>query len=280
MNDDKIFFRIIMLILNSNNFHLWIEELKDLILKIKIWEYINSYDKIEKSRKKVLSEISHFFVKQSNFTSSTAADDFITDQINQSAQDLSQSRFAKYFHELSTQQQENYRASVKRYKWKEKQIAKIIQRMLKINEIIRASIKTYILSKLMFFFIKKILQILITKYKKIDDQIKKQIHEKFQALKQSSFKNQIETWVTNWENLKSRILIFDIKNFFDFETMFVEKFLIVDRKWVSTFCDNWIMQKRAIERNVHFEETIREYKNAAKKRLKIVEHVNVVILQN
>jgi hypothetical protein len=40
------------------------------------------------------------------------------------------------------------------------------------------------------------------------------------------------------------------------------------------------MQKKAIERNVHFEETIREYKNAAKKKLKIVEHVYVVTLQN
>ncbi len=63
MNDDKIFFKIIMLILISNNFHLWIEELKDLILKIKIWKYINSYDKIEESRKKILSKISHFVVK-------------------------------------------------------------------------------------------------------------------------------------------------------------------------------------------------------------------------
>ncbi len=93
---------------------------------------------------------------------------------------------------MSTQQQENYRANVKEYKRKEKQIAKIIQRMLKINEKIRASIKTYIFSKLMFVFIKEILQVLIIKYKKIDDQIKKQIPEKFQALKQSSFKNQIE----------------------------------------------------------------------------------------
>jgi hypothetical protein len=62
--------------------------------------------------------------------------------------------------------------------------------------------------------------------------------------------------------------------------MFVEKFLIVDRKWASTFCDNWILQKKAIERNVHFEDMIREYKNVVKKKLKIVEHVNVVILQN
>jgi hypothetical protein len=280
MNDDRIFFRIIMLIFNSNNFHLWIEELKDLILKIKIWEYINSYDKTEESRKEVLSKISHFVVKQSDLASSIAVDDFITDQVNQSTQDFTQSRLAKYFHELSIQQQESYRANVKKYKRKEKQVAKITQRMLKINEAIRASIKTYIFSKLMFAFIKEILQVLITKYRKIDDQIKKQIHEKFQALKQSSFKNQIEIWLANWENLKSRILTFDIKDFFDFETMFVEKFLIVDRKWALTFCDNWIMQRKTIEKNVHFEETTREYKNAAKKKLKIVEHVNVVTLQN
>jgi hypothetical protein len=163
MNDDKIFFKIIMLTFNSNNFHLWIEELKDLALKIKIWKYINSYDKIEESRKKILSEISHFVVKQSDLASSAAVDDFITNQINQSAQDFTQSRFAKYFHELSIQQQENYRTSVKEYKRKKRQIAKITQKMLKINEAIRASTRTYILSKLMFAFIKKILQVLIIK---------------------------------------------------------------------------------------------------------------------
>jgi hypothetical protein len=154
-------------------------------------KYIDLYDKIEKSRKEILSEIDNFVVKQSDLTSSTAADDFITDQINQSAQS-SQSRVAKYFSELTSQQQENYRTDVKKYKRKEKQIVKITQRMLKINETIRASARFYISSKLMFAFIRKILQFLITRYKKIDDQIKKQIHEKFQALKQSSFKNQIE----------------------------------------------------------------------------------------
>ncbi len=130
---------------------------------------INSYDKIEESWKKILSKISHFVVKQSDFISSTIVDDFITNQIDQSTQDFTQFLLAKYFHELTTQQQENYRANVKKYKRKEKQIAKIIQKMLKINEAIRASIKTYIFSKLMFAFIKKILQILIIKYKKIDD---------------------------------------------------------------------------------------------------------------
>jgi hypothetical protein len=172
MNDDRISFKIIMLILISNNFHLWIEELKDLTLKIKIWKYINSYNQTAKSREEILFEISHYDIKTSTFTFSIIVDDFITNQINQSAQ-VSQFRLARYFHEFSIEQQENYRTNVKKYKRKEKQIVKITQRMLKINEEIRVLIKTYILSKLMFAFIKEILQFLIIKYKKIDDQIKK-----------------------------------------------------------------------------------------------------------
>jgi hypothetical protein len=175
------------------------------------------------------------------------------------------SRSAQWLHELISNQQENYKANVKEYKRKKKLIVKISQKMLKIDEAIRVFARLYIFFEMMSIFIKKILQFLIIKYKKIDDQIKKQLHEKFQILKQSSFKNQIETWVIDWKNLRNRILTFDIKNFFDFETMFVEKFLIVDRKWISTFCDNWILQKKAIERNVHFAETIREYKNVIKK---------------
>jgi hypothetical protein len=40
------------------------------------------------------------------------------------------------------------------------------------------------------------------------------------------------------------------------------------------------LQKRATLKNVHFEETTREYKNAVKKSLKIVEHANVATFQN
>ncbi len=274
MNDDKITFRIIMLILISNNFHLWIEELKDLALKIKVWQYIDSNDNMKKSREKILFEIDHFSVK--NLSSQSITDDLMTDQTISAA--TSHSRSAQWFHELTSSQQESYKTSVKEYKRKKKLIVKISQKMLKINEAIRVFAKSYILFEMMSIFIKEILQLLIIKYKKIDDQIKKQLHEKFQALKQSSFKNQIETWIIDWENFRSRILTFDIKDFFDFETMFVEKFLIADRKWASTFCDNWILQKRAIERNVYFAETIREYKNVVKKNLKIVEHANVAIL--
>jgi hypothetical protein len=84
------------------------------------------YNQIAEFRKEILFEIFHYVVKTSSFASSTVVDDLITNQINQFAQDFTQSRFAKYFHELTTQQQKNYRTNVKKYKRKEKQIVKII----------------------------------------------------------------------------------------------------------------------------------------------------------
>jgi hypothetical protein len=77
MNDDRISFKIIMLILISNNFHLWIEEFKDLTLKIKVWQYINSNENMKKFKKKILFEIDHFSVK--DFNSQSVTDDLMTD---------------------------------------------------------------------------------------------------------------------------------------------------------------------------------------------------------
>jgi hypothetical protein len=58
---------------------------------------------------------------------------------------------------------------VKKYKRKEKLIIKIFQKMLKIHETIRVFAKSYIFFEMISIFIKKILQFLIIKYKKIDD---------------------------------------------------------------------------------------------------------------
>ncbi len=185
MNDDRIFFKIIMLIFISNNFHLWIEKFKNLTLKIKVWQYINSNENMKKSKKKILFEIDHFSVK--NSSSQSVTDDLMTNQTISAA--TSHSRSAQWFHELTSSQQESYKTNVKEYKRKKKLIVKISQKILKINETIRVFARSYIFFEMMSAFIRKILQLLIIKYKKIDDQIKKQLHEKFQILKQSSFKN-------------------------------------------------------------------------------------------
>jgi hypothetical protein len=82
------------------------------------------------------------------------------------------SRSTQWLHELISNQQENYKTSMKEYKRKKKLIVKISQKMLKINEAFRVFARSYILFEMMSAFIKEILQFLIIKYKKIDDQIK------------------------------------------------------------------------------------------------------------
>ncbi len=134
-----------------------------------MWQYINSNDNMKKFKKKILFEIDHFSVK--NSSSQSVADDLMTNQTISAA--TSHSRSVQWFHELTSNQQENYKTSVKKYKRKEKLIVKISQRMLKINATIRVFAKSYIFFEMMSTFIKEILQFLIIKYKKIDDQIKK-----------------------------------------------------------------------------------------------------------
>jgi hypothetical protein len=186
-NDDKISFRIIMLIFISNNFHFWIKEFKDLVLKIKVWQYINSNDNMKKLKKKILFEIDHFSVKNSNSQSIT--DDLMTNQTIFAA--ISHSRSARWLHELTSNQQENYKANVKKYKRKKKLIVKISQKMLKINETIRVFVKSYILFEMTSIFIKKILQFLIIKYQLWRLSVSRTIHHIFIAKQQSHSRRRI-----------------------------------------------------------------------------------------
>jgi hypothetical protein len=66
---------------------------------------------MKKSRKKILFEINHFSIK--NFNLSTTTNDLMTNQAIFVAQSL-QSRFIKYLYELIINQQENYKANMKK----------------------------------------------------------------------------------------------------------------------------------------------------------------------
>ncbi len=120
---------------------------------------------MKKSKEKILFEIDHFSVK--NSSSQSIADDLMTNQTIFAA--TLHSRSTQWLHELISNQQENYKTSMKEYKRKKKLIVKISQRMFKINKTIRIFAKSYIFCKMMSIFIKKTLQLLIIKYKKIDD---------------------------------------------------------------------------------------------------------------
>jgi hypothetical protein len=171
-----------MLILVSNNFHFWIKELKDIALKIKIWKYINSNEIIKKSKKDIYSDVFSFDVSNIAYQDQTFAFAFTSTSVNlltsrnvttqtfqiqisssfQSAS--SKIRQTIFFHELNINQQESYKTMIEKYRRRKKQISKIIQKMIKIDEIIKTFTKMYIFSKMMSFFIKEILQLLIVKY--------------------------------------------------------------------------------------------------------------------
>jgi hypothetical protein len=96
-------------------------------LKIKVWQYINSNDNIKKSKKKILFEIDHFLIK--NSSSQSITNDLMT---NQSIFIVTlHSRFAQWFHELTSNQQKNNRLNVKEYKRKKKLIVKSFKKCLK-----------------------------------------------------------------------------------------------------------------------------------------------------
>ncbi len=69
---------------------------------------------MKKFKKKILFEIDHFSIK--NFNSQSVADDLMINQTIFAA--TSHSRSAQWLHELTSNQQENYKASVKKYKRK------------------------------------------------------------------------------------------------------------------------------------------------------------------
>jgi hypothetical protein len=61
-----------------------------------MWQYINSNDNMKKFKKKILFEINHFSIKNSNLQSIT--NDWITNQTIFVA--ILHFRFAQWFHEL------------------------------------------------------------------------------------------------------------------------------------------------------------------------------------
>ena len=106
--------------------------------------------------------------------------------------ELSSIKAAKRFNELSDDQKENYKISINIYQIKEKQIERSVYKMRIVNTTLKTSTRTYISSNEMNSSIRSIIKLLAARYKRSDDQIIKQIHEKFQIIQQSSTKNKIE----------------------------------------------------------------------------------------
>jgi uncharacterized protein YecA (UPF0149 family) len=81
--------------------------------------------------------------------------------------------------------------------------------------------------------------LLATRYKLDQSKIIQQIHEQWRSLKILSIKDKVESWVVEWKNLRFQIISLKLADTFDDDVIFVSEFLRAERRWTSTFCDNW-----------------------------------------
>jgi hypothetical protein len=79
-----------------------------------------------------------------------------------------------------------------------------------------------------------------------------QIYAQWRALKNSSVKDKIKTWIIDWENLRLQIISLKLDETFEDDTIFVSEFLRAEHKWTLIFCENWEYQLDAAQQTVEF----------------------------
>jgi hypothetical protein len=127
--------------------------------------------------------------------------------------------------------------------------------------------------------------LLAVRYKLNQSKIIQQIHEQWRRLKTPSIKNKVESWMTEWENLRLQMINLKLADTFDDDVIFVSEFLRAGRRWTSTFCDNWENQLKTAEKSVDFFKITRAYKLVVIRKnssssSRIIAIANAVILQD
>ncbi len=154
--------------------------------------------------------------------------------------------------------------------------------MQTINNAIRTSAQQYISFNELRSLARKIIKLLATRYKLNQSKIIQQIHEQWRRLKISSIKNKVESWIVEWENLRLQMISLKLADIFDDDVIFVSEFLRAERRWTSTFCDNWENQLKTVEKSVDFFKITRAYRSVVirKNSSSSSRIVNAATLQN
>ncbi len=240
MKKDKLIISVsTMITLISLNYHIWINELKTIDEKARVWKYVDSDIDVEESQS------SESFI---------AADYLI---MKKSA---GTTRSAINLKELIAVQREEYKADMLEYNMLEKLYERTIRELQTIDNAIRTSAQQYISSNKLRSSARKIIKLLAARYKLNQSKIIQQIHEQWRKLKTSSIKSKVESWIAEWENLRLQMISLKLTNTFDDDVIFVSEFLRAERRWASTFCDNWENQLKTAEKLVDFFKITRAYR--------------------
>ncbi len=217
MKKEKVLsYTFFIIILTSLNYHIWINELKAIAKKARIWQFVDLDTDLKSSQSSVSSQASDYKINDSSASS---------------------------LKELFVEQKKEYKANNIEYDMLDKQFKRITQRLRTVNNVIRTSVLQYISSNELRSSTRKIIQLLAVRYKLDQSKIIEQIHEQWRDLKSSLTKDKIESWIVEWKNLQLQIISLNLAETFEDDVIFVNEFLRVDRRWASTFCDTWKNQQ-------------------------------------
>ncbi len=252
-----------MITLTSLNYHIWINELKTIVEKARIWKFIDSNTDVEESQS----------------SESFIAADYLIMKKSDTA------RSAINLKEFIAVQREEYKADMLEYNMLEKLYERTIRELQTIDNAIKTSTQQYISFNKLRSFARKIIKLLAVRYKLNQSKIIQQIHEQWRRLKTPSIKNKVESWMTEWENLRLQMINLKLADTFDDDVIFVSEFLRAGRRWTSTFCDNWENQLKTAEKSVDFFKITRAYKLVVIRKnssssSRIIAIANAVILQD
>jgi hypothetical protein len=241
---------MIMLILK--NYHLWIKELQKLIEQYRVWEYVDSK---ETKSKLIIEDYSNFFdiVMTLNVTVITRSNVLANQSI----------RSARSINELIDEQQRNLQQRQFIWSMREKLMRRAKRGIQIVHQAVKTSTRQYISSSEMRSSIREIIQTLADRYKQSNVKIVELLHEQYHSLKSVSLvKTKIVQWISEWKNLRIEMINQELRDTFDNDVIFVHEFLRADKRWAFVFCETWIIQHQAIEKDLNFFKIIYAYKDA------------------
>ncbi len=245
-----------MTVLTPQNYHIWIKEIQAYAEQYQVWKYVDSDGQIESSTKEASSKASDYQVVEPGAETT---------------------RPALNLKELSDKQRKEYKADVLEYQMLSKFTEKILQDIRNVSTAVKTSARQYIPPHEMSSSVRQIIQTLAARYKLSNQKIVKQIHAQWRALKNSSVKDKIESWIADWESLRLQMISLKLDETFENDTIFVSEFLRADHKWAFIFCDNWEYQLDAAQQTVEFFRITRSYRNTVLKESDSAAIENVTI---
>ncbi len=219
MKKDKLIISVtIMIKLTSLNYHMWINELRTIVEKARVWKYVDSDIDVEKSQ---------------------SSESFTTADYLMMKENVDTAKSAFILKEVIVAQREEYKTDMLEYNMLKKLYERTTRELQTMNNAIRTSAHQYISSNKLRSLARIIIKLLATRYKLDQSKIIQQIHEQWRSLKILSIKDKVESWVVEWKNLRFQIISLKLADTFDDDVIFVSEFLRAERRWTSTFCDNW-----------------------------------------